>query len=378
MSDNKNYQGNKGSKAVTREEKGSAGSKRFKTSDGAAKESKGFSGSKTGLRDSKSFSSSKYEKKAATPRRYRGDDAIRKDIREGLSTKEDKNKTSNKRDKQGSENVVENKKINREKAEINPRNNNGNEEAVPQIIREDLIEGRNAVIEALKSDRTIEYILIAKGDLMGSISVVLALAKEKGIVTKEVDRRKLDEMSQTSSHQGVMAIVTPYKYFGLNDIFKYAEEKGEKPFIIILDEIEDPHNFGSIIRTAEVCGAHGIIIPKRRNVGATPIVYKTSAGAIEHVRIAKVTNINATIEEIKERGVWVYGADMEGENYIFDTDFTGAVALVIGSEGRGISKLTKEKCDVLVKIPMVGKISSLNASVAGGIIMYEIMKQKIR
>ncbi|WP_291633761.1 23S rRNA (guanosine(2251)-2'-O)-methyltransferase RlmB [Clostridium sp.] len=259
-----------------------------------------------------------------------------------------------------------------------PRNNKTNEAVETKIIREDLIEGRNAVIEVLKSDRTIEYILIAKGDMIGSISVVLALAKEKGIVTKEVDRRKLDEMSQTSSHQGVIAIVTPYKYFQLNDIFKNAEEKGEKPFIIILDEIEDPHNFGSIIRTAEVCGAHGIIIPKRKNVGATPTVYKTSAGAIEHMKIVKVTNINATIEEIKQRGVWVYGADMDAENYIFNTDLTGAVALVIGSEGRGISKLTKEKCDVLVKIPMIGKITSLNASVAGGIIMYEIMKQKIR
>ncbi|MCB2295835.1 23S rRNA (guanosine(2251)-2'-O)-methyltransferase RlmB [Clostridium algoriphilum] len=245
-------------------------------------------------------------------------------------------------------------------------------------MREDLIEGRNAVIEALKSDRTVEYILIAKGDMVGSISIVIALAKEKGIVTKEVDRRKLDQMSQTSSHQGVIAVVTPYKYFEIDDIFKEALDRGEKPFIIILDEIEDPHNFGSIIRTAEVCGAHGIIIPKRKNVGATPTVYKTSAGAIEHMKIAKVTNINVAIEEIKERGVWVYGADMEAKDYIFNADLTGAVALVIGSEGRGISKLTKEKCDVLVKIPMVGKITSLNASVAGGIIMYEIMKQKIR
>ncbi|MBU3146709.1 23S rRNA (guanosine(2251)-2'-O)-methyltransferase RlmB [Clostridium sp. CF012] len=381
MSDNKKYQENKGSRGASssREEKGGTASKRFKTSDSGTKESKGFSSSKGGSKEGKSFSSSKggskegksfssskYEKKAATPRRYRGDDASPQENRGGLGNTEDKNK------------VVENKKFTKERTEINPRNNNVSGEAQPQILREDLIEGRNAVIEALKSDRTIEYILIAKGDLVGSISVVLALAKEKGIVTKEVDRRKLDEMSQTSAHQGVMAVVTPYKYFGLNDIFEYAKEKGEKPFIIILDEIEDPHNFGSIIRTAEVCGAHGIIIPKRRNVGATPIVYKTSAGAIEHVKIAKVTNINAAIEEIKERGVWVYGADMEAENYIFDTDFTGAVALVIGSEGRGISKLTKEKCDVLVKIPMVGKITSLNASVAGGIIMYEIMKQKIR
>lgn len=358
MSDNKSYKGNKPSRGVSssREDRTGTASKRGKTSDTGTKE-RGFSNNKF---EKKSETSSKYEKKAA-PRRYRGDDASAKESREGLGNKEDKNK-----------------KITKERSEINPRNNNANEQAEPQIVREDLIEGRNAVIEALKSDRTIEYILIAKGDLVGSISVVLALAKEKGIVTKEVDRRKLDEMSQTSSHQGVMAVVTPYKYFGLNDIFEYAKEKGEKPFIIILDEIEDPHNFGSIIRTAEVCGAHGIIIPKRRNVGATPIVYKTSAGAIEHVKIAKVTNINATIEEIKERGVWVYGADMEAENYIFDTDFTGAVALVIGSEGRGISKLTKEKCDVLVKIPMVGKITSLNASVAGGIIMYEIMKQKIK
>jgi len=376
MSDNKNYQG-KTSRGVSssREEKSGVPSKRFKTSD--AKESKGFSSSKSGTKESKSFSSSKYEKRPAPSRRYRGDDANAKDSREGIG-REDKSKINNKGHKQGDEKLVEYKRNTRDKSEINPRVSNASEASETQIIREDLIEGRNAVIEALKSDRTIEYILIAKGDLVGSISVVIALAKEKGIVTKEVDRRKLDEMSQTSSHQGVMAVVTPYKYFGLNDIFNYAEEKGEKPFIIVLDEIEDPHNFGSIIRTAEVCGAHGIIIPKRRNVGATPIVYKTSAGAIEHVKIAKVTNINAAIEEIKERGVWVYGADMEAESYIFDTDLTGAVALVIGSEGRGISKLTKEKCDVLVKIPMVGKITSLNASVAGGIIMYEIMKQKMR
>ena len=350
MSDNKKYQGNKGSNGFTssKEDRTGSTSKRVRMSDSGAKVNRGFT-------------SSKEEKGASTSRRGRTGDHAGKESRELSSNKEDKNR-----------------KVSRSRSEIDPKNNNVNEEVVTKIIREDLIEGRNAVIEALKSDRTIEYILIAKGDMIGSISVVLALAKENGIVTKEVDRRKLDEMSQTSSHQGVIAVVTPYKYFQLDDIFKYAEEKGEKPFIIILDEIEDPHNFGSIIRTAEVCGAHGIIIPKRKNVGATPTVYKTSAGAIEHVKIAKVTNINAAIEEIKERGVWVYGADMDAENYIFNTDLTGAVALVIGSEGKGISKLTKEKCDVLVKIPMVGKITSLNASVAGGIIMYEIMKQKIR
>lgn len=358
MSDNKKHQGNRGNSGFgsSREEKAGTESKRGRTSEKGAKESRGFS-------------SSKYDKGGAPSRRYRGDDQ---------STKESREDKGRVRNKQNEENAPENKKFTRNRAEISSKNSNVNKEVETKIMREDLVEGRNAVIEALKSDRTIEYILIAKGDMVGSISVVLALAKEKGIVTKEVDRRKLDEMSQTSSHQGVIAIVTPYKYFQLNDIFECAKERGEKPFIIILDEIEDPHNFGSIIRTAEVCGAHGIIIPKRKNVGVTPTVYKTSAGAIEHMKIVKVTNINATIEEIKGLGVWVYGADMDAENYVFNTDLTGAVALVIGSEGRGISKLTKEKCDVLVKIPMVGKITSLNASVAGGIIMYEIMKQKIK
>jgi len=374
MSDNKKHQGNRENRdnrgasaardnrgaSATREDKSATGSKRVWTKETGSKESRGPS-------------SSKYHKSDKSARRFRDDEKGGKVAKE---SREEKSKISTKR--QIDENAADGKKITREKSEIKHRNNNAGEESETKIIREDLIEGRNAVIEALKSDRTIEYILIAKGDMVGSISVVLALAKEKGIVTKEVDRRKLDEMSQTSSHQGVMAVVTPYKYFGLNDIFKTAEERGEKPFIIILDEIEDPHNFGSIIRTAEVCGAHGIIIPKRRNVGATPTVYKTSAGAIEHMKIAKVTNINAAIDELKERGVWIYGADMSAENYIFDTNLAGAVALVIGSEGRGISKLTKEKCDVLVKIPMIGKVTSLNASVAGGIIMYEIMKQKIR
>jgi len=244
-------------------------------------------------------------------------------------------------------------------------------------IREDLIEGRNAVIEALKSDRTIEQILVAKGDTEGSINVVLGLAKEKGIVVKEVDRKKLDQMCDFGAHQGVLAVVTPYNYYEVNEILEYAKEKGEKPFIIILDEIEDPHNFGAIIRTAEVCGAHGIVITKRRNVGVTPTVYKTSAGAVEHMRIAKVTNINPVIDDLKAAGVWIYGADNTGENYCFNEKLDGAIAVVIGSEGRGISKLTREKCDVLVKIPMVGQITSLNASVAAGIIMYEVLKQKI-
>lgn len=266
----------------------------------------------------------------------------------------------------------------RNKNRSNERNNEkGNEGNIEIEVREDLIEGRNAVIEALKSDRTIESILVAKGDITGSISKILAMAKEKNIVIKEVDRKKLDSMSVTGVHQGVMAIVTPYKYCDIEDILDYAKEKGEKPFIVILDEIEDPHNLGSIIRTAETCGVHGIVIPKRRNVGITPTVYKTSAGAIEYMKVAKVSNINRVIDTVKERGIWVYGADMDGEGYCFQTNFSGAVALVIGSEGRGISKLTKEKCDVLVKIPMVGNITSLNASVAAGIMMYEVLKQKM-
>ncbi|KGN02716.1 RNA methyltransferase [Clostridium novyi A str. 4570] len=256
----------------------------------------------------------------------------------------------------------------------NKRNFNDREE---KEEREDLIEGRNAVIEALRSDRTIEYVMVAKGNMSGSINKVLGIAKDKGIIIKEVDRKKLDSMSITGAHQGVMAIVTPFKYSQIEDIFNYAKEKGEEPFILVLDEIEDPHNLGSIMRTAEICGVHGIVIPKRRNVGVTPTVYKTSAGAAEYVKVAKVANINRAIDEIKERGIWVYGADMDGENYCFQTNFKGAVALVIGSEGKGISKLTKQKCDVLIKIPMVGKITSLNASVAAGIMMYEVLKQNM-
>lgn len=244
--------------------------------------------------------------------------------------------------------------------------------------REDIVQGRNAVIEALKGNTTIEYLLVSKGEKEGSINLILSLAKEKNIVIKEVDRKKLDSMSQGTPHQGVMAVITPYKYYSVEDILEYAEGKGEKPFVIILDEIEDPHNLGSIIRTAELCGAHGIIIPKRRNVGVTATVYKTSAGAVEHMRIAKVTNINSAIDNLKEKGLWVYGADMDGQSFSYETNFSGNIALVIGSEGKGISRLTKEKCDNIVKIPMVGKINSLNASVAAGILMYEIMKSRIK
>ena len=244
--------------------------------------------------------------------------------------------------------------------------------------REDLIIGRNAVTEVLKGDRTIEAIYIAKGNKEGSINSIVGLARERKLVIKEVDRKKLDSMSDGAVHQGVIAKVTPYKYFELTDILSDAKNKNEDPFVIVLDELEDPHNLGSIIRTAELCGVHGIVIPKRRNVGITSTVYKSSVGAIEHVKVAKVTNINTVIDELKEAGLWVYGADISGEEYSYDVNFSGPCALIIGSEGRGISKLTLKKCDKLIKIPMVGKINSLNASVAGGIMMYEVLKGRLK
>lgn len=243
--------------------------------------------------------------------------------------------------------------------------------------REDIIVGRNAVMEVLKSDRTIEALYIANGNMEGSIKAIINIAKEKGLVIKEVDRKKLDFMSAGNNHQGVIAQVTAYKYYEVADMINYAKKKNQDPFIIVLDEIEDPHNLGSIIRTAELCGVHGIIIPKRRNVGVTSTVYKCSVGAIEHMRIAKVTNINAAIDELKKEGLWIYGADIAGTEYSYEVDFAGPCAIVIGSEGRGISKLTLKKCDKLVKIPMVGRINSLNASVAGGIMMYEILKGRL-
>lgn len=243
--------------------------------------------------------------------------------------------------------------------------------------REDLVVGRNAVMEALKGTKTIEALYMAKGQSEGSINVILKLAKDRGVVIKEVDRKKLDSMCGNAVHQGVIAKITPFVYCEVSDILDYAKEKGESPFIVVLDEIEDPHNLGSIIRTAELCGVHGIIIPKRRNVGITTTVYKASVGAIEHMKVSKVTNINTVLEDLKEAGVWIYGADIAGEEYSYEVDFRGSCAIVIGSEGRGISKLTLKKCDKLVKIPMIGKINSLNASVAGGIMMYEVLKGRL-
>ena len=245
--------------------------------------------------------------------------------------------------------------------------------------REDIIIGRNAVIEALKNDsRTIETLYISNNKLEGSINTIVGMAKEKKIIIKEVDKRKLDSMCDGETHQGVIAKVTPFKYCEVSDILDLARERGEAPFIVILDEVEDPHNLGSIARTAELFGVHGIIIPKRRSASVTATVYKSSVGAIEHVKVAKVTNLNATIDSLKEEGIWVYGADIRAEEYSYEVDYSGPCALIIGNEGRGRSKLTVQKCDKLIKIPMVGKINSLNASVAGGIMMYEVLKGRIK
>jgi len=233
------------------------------------------------------------------------------------------------------------------------------------------------VLEVLDSKLTVEKILVAKGDTSGSINKIIPIAKERGIPVIEADRRKLDSMSAGESHQGVIAYVTPYRYSEVKDILDKAAEKGEKPFILILDEIEDPHNLGSIIRTAELSGVHGVIIPKRRSASVNSTVYKTSAGAVNHMLIAKVSNLAREVDDLKKEGIFVYGADMDGDSASFATDFSGGVALIIGNEGKGISRLLKEKCDSVVSIPMAGKLNSLNASVAAGILMYEVMVQRL-
>ena len=235
----------------------------------------------------------------------------------------------------------------------------------------DLLIGRNAVTEALKSDREIDTLILMRNNNNPALSRLASMAKEKGAVVKEVDSKKLDFMCGGANHQGVAAYVAAHEYASVEDIFTYAEEKGEAPFIVVCDEIEDPHNLGAIIRTAECAGVHGVIIPKRRSASLNFTVGKTSAGALEYMRVARVSNLASTIDELKEKGCWVYGADMDGTDYK-KTDFSGAVVLVIGSEGKGICTLIRQKCDAIVSLPMKGNINSLNASVAAGILMYEV------
>lgn len=239
----------------------------------------------------------------------------------------------------------------------------------------DVIVGRNPVAEAVRSGRAIETILVARGNRNGAISVILAKAKDKGIVIKEVDSKKLDYMSGTQVHQGIAAIAAVKEYSTVEDILNTAKERGEDPFIIILDELEDPHNLGAVIRTAECVGAHGVIISQRRSAGLTYSAGKASAGAVEYMNVARVVNIPNTIDMLKEKGIWVYGADMDGQLYT-KTDLTGPVAIVIGNEGKGIGPLVAKKCDAVISLPMKGKINSLNASVAAGVLAYEVVRQR--
>ena len=242
---------------------------------------------------------------------------------------------------------------------------------------QDQVEGRNSVLELLDSDRDINKIFIEKGEKHGSINKIIAKAREKRVVIVEVDRQKLNKMAQTENHQGVIAIVPPFNYCEVKDILDEAYRKNEKPFILILDGIEDPHNLGAIIRTAETAGVHGIIIPKRRACNVNSTVYKVASGAVEHMKIARVNNLNDEIKYLKDNDVWVHGTAVEASKYYYEENLTGAIAIVIGNEGKGISNLVKENCDVLLKIPMKGKISSLNASVSAGIVMYEVVKQRM-
>ncbi|WP_317855616.1 23S rRNA (guanosine(2251)-2'-O)-methyltransferase RlmB [Chakrabartyella piscis] len=236
-------------------------------------------------------------------------------------------------------------------------------------------EGRNAVLEVIKSGRDVEKLMVQKGNVEGSIKQIVAMALEKGIVLQETSRQKMDEISQTKNHQGVIIVASAHEYVEVEDILALAKEKGEDPFILILDGLTDPHNLGAILRTAECSGVHGVIIPKRRSVGLTATVGKTSAGAVEYMPVARVTNITKTMEYLKKEGLWVGCSDMRGSDY-FDSNMTGPLALVIGSEGDGASRLVKDKCDFTVAIPMYGKIESLNASVAAGLLMYEVVRQR--
>ena len=240
----------------------------------------------------------------------------------------------------------------------------------------DQVEGRNAVLELLESGRDINKILVANGEKHGSIHKILAIAKERKIIVTEMERNKLNQIAQTPNNQGVIAIVPPYDYCEVEDILEEAKRKDEMPFILILDGIEDPHNLGSIIRTAETAGVHGIIIPKRRAASVNSTVSKVSAGAVEFMKIARVNNINETIRYLKEQDVWICGTDMDTNTIYTKQDYKMPIAIVIGSEGFGMSRLVKENCDFLVKIPMKGKITSLNAAVSAGIIMYEVVKNR--
>ena len=271
-----------------------------------------------------------------------------------------------------------NNKFNKKESKQFSKRDNKRSEEKERRNFDDQVEGRNSVLELLESEKDINKIYVTRGEKQGSINKIIGRAKGKGIVLVEVDKSKLDEMSQTGNHQGVIAIVPPFEYCEVEDILDEAKNKNEQPFILILDGIEDPHNLGAIIRTAETAGVHGVIIPKRRAASVNSTVNKVSAGAVEHMKVARVNNINDMMQYLKDNGLWIIGTDGKAENYYYEQDLTGPIALVIGSEGYGMNRLVSENCDILVKIPMMGKITSLNASVSAGIVTYEIVKQRIK
>lgn len=243
-------------------------------------------------------------------------------------------------------------------------------------MTEEFIAGRNSILEALHSGRSINRIFVAKGDRQGSIIQIAALAKEKGLIVQEVDKAKLDAMSGGVRHQGVVASVAPVEYAELEDILARASEQGEDAFLVLLDELEDPHNVGAILRTADAAGVHGVLMPKRRSCPLSGTVAKTSAGAVEYVPVARIGNVAQTIKQLQKQGFWVVGADMSGDSDYFAADLSGPIVVVVGSEGQGLGRLVKESCDLLVRIPMSGKISSLNASVACSLMLYEVVRQR--
>ena len=242
---------------------------------------------------------------------------------------------------------------------------------------DDQIEGRNAVLELLESGKDINKIFVEKGEKHGSIHKIIAIAKERRIIIVEKEKRQMQEMAQNQNYQGVIAIVPPFEYCEIEDILEEAEKRNEDPFVLILDGIEDPHNLGSIIRTAETSGVHGIIIPKRRAAAVNSTVAKTSAGAVEYMKIARVNNISDAIDKLKRAGLWICGTDINTEKYYYNQDLTGPIGIVIGNEGSGMSEKVRKNCDFLVKIPMKGKVTSLNASVSTGIVIYEALKQRL-
>lgn len=300
-------------------------------------------------------------------------------------------RTNNRRNQEERRNQTRRKETRREnnrgivdrRGAMDRRSQNRRMEDKEEKIKEDLerifddqIEGRNAVLELLESDKDINKIYITKGELKGSINKIIAIANEKKVIIVQKDNKQMDMMAQSENYQGVIAVVPPYEYSEVEDILELAKERNEDPFILILDGIEDTHNLGAIIRTAETAGVHGIIIPKRRAAQVNSTVSKVASGALEYMKIARVNNITDTISKLKDKGVWICGTAIDADKFYYDQNLTGPLAIVIGNEGKGISDLVKRNCDFLVKIPMKGKVTSLNASVSTGIIVYEAVKQR--